>query len=157
MANFTGGEPDALAGPPLFGAIQLPDGSWIRGRGIQQAEPDGPRPSFGLYLGVRYAPEWQHQRVDWPDFWLPRDARTTARTLQEVHNLARSGAAVEIACAGGRGRTGTAIACLAILAGVRPEKAVSWTRQNYRAGAVEMPWQRSWVRNFPSLLGKSPG
>jgi hypothetical protein len=36
---------------PLVGAIILPDGTPIRGRGRRQALPAGPLPDFGLYLG----------------------------------------------------------------------------------------------------------
>lgn len=58
----------------LPAAVQLPDGGWIRGRGCA-ADPGGPCPDFGLYLGVDYRPGWPHEHLVWPDFWLPRDAR----------------------------------------------------------------------------------
>lgn len=53
---------------------------------------------------------------------------------------------VEIACSGGVGRTGTAIAVLAIMSGIPPEDAVEWVRRNYHRRAVETPWQRQWGR-----------
>ena len=55
---------------------------------------------------------------------------------------------VEITCGGGTGRTGTVIACMAVLAGVPVEAAVAWTRAHYRPRAVETPWQRRWVGWF---------
>jgi protein-tyrosine phosphatase len=55
---------------------------------------------------------------------------------------------VEIACGGGRGRTGTALACLAVLDGVPPEEAVDFVRRHYDGHAVETPWQRRYVRRF---------
>lgn len=55
---------------------------------------------------------------------------------------------VEIACAGGRGRTGTALACLAIIDGVPAEDAVAFVRERYHRRAVETPWQRRYVRRF---------
>lgn len=55
---------------------------------------------------------------------------------------------VEIACGGGRGRTGTALACLAVLDGVPAEDAVDFVRRNYDRHAVETPWQRRYVRRF---------
>jgi len=55
---------------------------------------------------------------------------------------------VEIACGGGRGRTGTAIACLAVLDGIPSSRAVLWTRQQYGRRAVETPWQRRFVARF---------
>lgn len=114
--------------------------------------PAGPDPDFGLYLGVDYQPAWQHQVIDWPDFWLPRDPRHSAGLLRHAHERALAGRRVEIACAGGRGRTGTALAALAILAGVEPDQAVRWVREHYDRRAVETPWQRRWVRRFPQLL-----
>ena len=55
---------------------------------------------------------------------------------------------VEVACHGGHGRTGTALACLAILDGVRPAEAVRYVRQHYHPRAIETPWQRRYVRQF---------
>lgn len=55
---------------------------------------------------------------------------------------------VEVACAGGRGRTGTALACLAVLDGVPADRAVAFVRRNYDAHAVETPWQKRYVRRF---------
>jgi protein-tyrosine phosphatase len=56
---------------------------------------------------------------------------------------------VEIACGGGKGRTGTALACLAVLDGVPPSEAVAYVRAGYHRWAVETPWQRRYVRTFP--------
>jgi protein-tyrosine phosphatase len=130
----------------------LPDGTLIRGRGLRRPAPAGPDPDFGLYLGVDYRPNWRHQHISWPDFRLPRDPRQAARLLQCAYQDARAGHRVEIACAGGRGRTGTALAAITILAGTRPDRAVAWVREHYDHRAVETPWQRRWVRRFPQLL-----
>lgn len=138
--------------PPLPGATRLPDGAWVRGRGIRKPPPPGPQPTYGLYLGVDYAPVWPHDRLDWPDFRLPRDRVRAAALIRHAHQAALAGGRVEIACAGGHGRTGTVIAALAILSGVAPADAVSWAREHYDRHAVETPWQRRWVRRrFPSL------
>jgi protein-tyrosine phosphatase len=55
---------------------------------------------------------------------------------------------VEIACRGGTGRTGTALACLAVLDGVPAEDAVAFVRRHYRPRAVETRWQRRFVLRF---------
>jgi protein-tyrosine phosphatase len=55
---------------------------------------------------------------------------------------------VEIACRGGIGRTGTALAALAVLDGLAPPAAVAWVRQAYHPRAVETPWQRGWLRRL---------
>jgi hypothetical protein len=153
---------DAPAGrpvnePPLVGAFQLPDGSWIRGRGLRNPLPDGPTPDFGLYLGsggLRRRHEsglrWQHAWIEWPDFLLPRDREQAVQRIRELHERARAGAAVEVACGGGIGRTGTVVACLAVLAGVDPAGAVAWAREHHHHRAVETPWQRRWVLRFPT-------
>jgi protein-tyrosine phosphatase len=55
---------------------------------------------------------------------------------------------VELACAGGHGRTGTALACLAVLDGVPGPRAVSFVREHYDRHAVETAWQRRFVARF---------
>ncbi len=45
----------------------------------------------------------------------------------------------------GHGRTGTALACLAVLDGVAPGEAVAYVREGYHRQAVETPWQYRYV------------
>ncbi|NUT92291.1 MAG: protein tyrosine phosphatase [Saccharothrix sp.] len=133
----------------LSGAIQLPDGAWIRGRGLRKPAPED-TPSFGLYLGTsRREMPWPHEWVDWPDFRLPRSPERAVEQIRALHARALAGEDVEVACGGGVGRTGTVVACLAVLAGVPAGEAVAWTRAHYRKGAVETPWQKRWVARFP--------
>jgi protein-tyrosine phosphatase len=132
-------------------AVTLPDGTVVYGRGRREPRPQGPPPTFGLCLGRdrgSYRPSWRLEWVDWPDFRLPRDPEAAAAAIRRAHALARDGERVEITCGGGTGRTGTVIACLAVLAGVPGEDAVAWTRTHYRRHAVETPGQRRWVRRF---------
>lgn len=147
---------------PLAGAIALPDGTVVRGRGRREPLPDGPHPDHGLYLGrppdqqrtgmlrrtEPWRPGWPADWIDWPDFRTPRDVRQAAVMIGRAYRLARAGRRVEIACGGGTGRTGTVIACMAVLAGVPGEEAVAWTRRHYRRRAVETPGQRRWVGWF---------
>ena len=137
----------------LTNAIELPDGTWIRGRGLRDPAPDD-TPGYGLYLGSRRlrrrhdaALTWCHDWIEWPDFLLPRDRAAAVRQIGKLHEEAQAGRA-EVACGGGVGRTGTVIACLAVLSGLPPEEAVAWTRANYNKRAVETPWQRRWVGNY---------
>ena len=90
---------------------------------------------------------WETRWVRWPDFRLPSDRSDAASALRDAWERAGSGR-VEIACAGGLGRTGTALACLAILDGLPGEQAVAWVREYYAARAVETPWQRRYVARF---------
>jgi len=55
---------------------------------------------------------------------------------------------VEVACNGGRGRTGTALACLAVPDGVPASNAVRYVRRHYDLRAVETPGQRRFVDRF---------
>ncbi|PSL48667.1 protein-tyrosine phosphatase [Saccharothrix carnea] len=145
-----------MSDAPLAGGLRLPDGSWVRGRGLRHPTPAGPVPDFGLYLGsarLRRAHDavlsWPHTWLEWPDFRLPRDRDAAVREIRALHARARAGEAVEVACGGGVGRTGTALACLAVLAGTDPAHAVAWTRRHHHPRAVETPWQRRWVTRFP--------
>lgn len=132
--------------------VALPDGSLVRGRGVRYPLPDGDRPDFGLYLGVDYDPSWEHVWLDWPNHFLPRDHVAAAGVIGEVFERLREGQRVEVACLEGRGRTGTVMACLAVLAGVRADHAVSWVRSHYNAKASRPPWQRQYVLRFPQLV-----
>jgi hypothetical protein len=132
--------------------VRLPSGRLVRGRGLRDGLPPGPLPEFGLYLQARTAPEvpWEARLLRWPDFRLPADRAEAREVLAEVWELAAR-RRVEIACGGGRGRTGTALACLAVLdspGGPGPADAVAWVRRHYHPHAVETPWQRRYVRRF---------
>lgn len=83
----------------------------------------------------------------WPDFRLPTNRADAADALREAWHRA-PGERVELVCGGGRGRTGTALACLAVLDGVPPGEAVAFVRAHYHPGSVETPWQRRYVRGF---------
>lgn len=151
----------------LRGAIALPDGTLIRGRGRREPLPAGPLPDFGLYLGrppgrpsrvlhrPAWQPDWPAEWLDWPDFGTPRDDTLAAEGIERAYVRARDGQRVEVACSGGTGRTGTALACMAILAGHPGEKVIIWVRQNYRPRAVETPGQRRWIRWFANRAGLS--
>jgi len=135
---------------PGPGVVQLPDGVRLRGRGLRRSAPPDPPPDWGLYLlGSKPPPTpWPARWLLWPDFWLPRDSEDARSALAEAYARAAAGARVEIACGGGRGRTGTALACIAQLAGVDADLAVAWVRERYDSRSVETPWQRRYVRRF---------
>lgn len=132
------------------GVVELPDGTRLRGRGLRRGRAPQPPPQWGLYLLGRPPPAlpWPSRWVRWRDFWLPADRDEARAAFAEAHRRARAGGRVEIACDGGRGRTGTALACIAQLAGVPPEEAVAWVRSRYDRRAVETPWQRRFARRF---------
>src|SRR5688572_16020355 len=118
------------------GLLTLPSGRGVRGRAWREL-PAGTQPELGLYLLPRppAATPWESRWVRWPDFALPTDPAQLREALVDL--LARCGdERAEVACLGGTGRTGTALACLAVLDGVPPAEAVDFVRRGYRPKAV---------------------
>lgn len=130
--------------------MEFPDGARLRGWGLRYGPPPDARPDWALYLLAREptAAPWSGHWLRWPDFWLPLNARGARAALEDAHRRASAGRRVAIICGGGRGRTGTALACIAQLGGVAAANATAWVRQNYDQRAVETPWQRRYVRRF---------
>jgi hypothetical protein len=127
----------------------LPSGRLVRGRGLRNGPAAGPFPTYGVYLLGKPPPavDWESHWLRWPDFRLPAD-RDEARSVF-ADALERAGSErVEFACSGGRGRTGTALACLAVLDGIPAVDAVDYVRRNYDKHAVETFWQQRFVRRF---------
>ncbi|WP_420752654.1 protein-tyrosine phosphatase family protein [Rhodococcus sp. O3] len=143
--------PEAVApwDPAAAGVLRLPSGRLVRGRGLRHPLPDGPLPTFAVYLQRREPPPtpWPSRWVRWPDFRLPTDHVDAAAAIHEAWERA-AGERVEIACSGGLGRTGTVLACLAVLDGVPRREAVAFVREHYSSRAVETPWQRRYVTRF---------
>jgi Protein-tyrosine phosphatase len=136
--------------PSAAGILRLPSGRLVRGRALSRPLPSGPHPALGVYLLGRRPPAvpWESRWLRWPDFRLPADEADVLPTLTEAWQRAAA-ERVEIACSGGRGRTGTALACLAILDGVRGSEAVAFVRQHYDPHAVETPGQCRYVARWP--------
>lgn len=135
--------------PGSPGVLVLPSGRALRGRGLRKGFPGGAAPELGLYLLARdLGPmDWERVWVPWPDFRLPRDDDAARRAFVRAW-AAAADRRVEVACGGGRGRTGTALACIAVLDGVDPADAVAYVREHYDHRAVETPWQRRYVERF---------
>ncbi|SED37927.1 Protein-tyrosine phosphatase [Streptomyces sp. 2112.3] len=135
------------------GILRFPSGALVRGRGLRHPLPSGPTsapmPTFAVYLLGKQPPrtEWDARWLCWPDFRLPKDRRQARLLFKEALTRAAN-ERVEVACGGGRGRTGTALACMAVLDGVPPDRAVAYVRQHYHPRAVETPWQRRFVLRF---------
>jgi protein-tyrosine phosphatase len=135
--------------PEVRGVVTLPGGRLVRGRGLRRPLPAGPPPDFGLYLlGREPDPTpWPSRWLRWPDFRLPSDPAAARQALVELWERAAE-QRVEVACRGGRGRTGTALACLAVLDGLPAAEAVAYVRRHYDARAVETPCQRRYATRF---------
>jgi protein-tyrosine phosphatase len=128
--------------------IELPDGTVVSASSYRK-EPvvEGYDPTFGVYLDHRWETPWTRVTVDWPDFGVPTDTTKLTAALREALDRARRGELVEVGCLGGHGRTGTAIACLAVLAGLNSDP-VDWVRAAYCDRAVETAEQEEFARKF---------
>ncbi len=139
--------------PDGEGVLVLPSGRLLRGRALRKPVEEPP-PHFGLYL-LRHDPEptpWPYRWVRWPDFRLPSDQADARDALIEAWERSAN-QRVEVGCLGGRGRTGTALACVTVLDGLSPAEAVSYVREHYDRRAGETPWQRRYVARFEPAVG----
>jgi protein-tyrosine phosphatase len=129
--------------------LRLPSGRLVRGRSLRRPALPGPPPQFALCLLGRRPPAvaWEVRWIRWADFWVPSDPADAADALREARQRAAA-ERVEVACPGGRGRTGTALACLAVLDGLPGREAIAYVRRHYDPRSVETPWQRRFVTSF---------
>jgi hypothetical protein len=127
--------------------VVLPDGTTLTAASFDPQDPYSrdPEPDYGLYLDSRWQPPWDHSHIEWPDFGVPESTAAVRESLTAVLGRARSGERVDVGCLGGHGRTGTALACLAVLSGHSAGEAVNWVRANYCPDAVETPEQEAFV------------
>lgn len=130
------------------GVVQLPSGRLVRGRGLRY-DPGGASPTLAVHLTSRPTPEppWERLWIQWRYFWLPTNPDNAARTLRQAYERAYD-ERLEVACDGGVGRTGTALATLCLFEGMEPKTAVNWVREQYHRRAVEVPWQRWFLRRI---------
>lgn len=126
-----------------MGLVTLPAGARVRARRLRDTVSPA---DFALLLADGPVPAWPHRHIHWPEFWIPINRADALDALREAHRRAHAGERVEVTCRGGIGRTGTALAALAVLDGLPSKQAVAWVRANYNRRAVETPWQRLWLR-----------
>jgi protein-tyrosine phosphatase len=126
----------------------LPDGTIVRPRPVRERDPDDSWRDFGLYCDPRWEPSWPSDLIDWPDFGVPSDSTRAAGQIIAAFERARSGQHLEVGCIGGLGRTGTVLACMAVLAGIPPADSIVWVRETYNRNAIETPEQERWVEWF---------
>jgi protein-tyrosine phosphatase len=130
--------------------VTLPSGTELWAVSFDASDPYSrdQTPDFGLYLDEKWAPPWEHAKVPWPDFGVPSDPDALRGRLSAVLAHANVGQRVEIGCLGAHGRTGTTLACLAIIDGHDPDNAVAWVRTTYCGHAIETPEQEAFVGAF---------
>jgi hypothetical protein len=134
--------------------VTLADGTVVLAQGrLGLVASERPRaPDFALYLDARWDGDpdvtWRCTILEWEDFGLPADEEEFASAVVDLHRRAQRGELVEIACYGGIGRTGTVLACLAVLAGIPADEAVAWVRRHYHRSAVETAEQEQLIARF---------
>jgi hypothetical protein len=133
--------------------VTFPDGTLVRSSALADRMANAAWRGYGLYLDARWAPTWPAEVVDWPDLGTPLDDRDATAAIERAFERARRGVNVEIGCLAGRGRTGTVLACMAVLAGVPVDGAVEWVRHRL-AGAVETSAQQAWVDGFAARAAR---
>jgi hypothetical protein len=128
--------------------VVFPDGTAVEARGLRDRREDAPDRDFGLYMDPAWAPTWPAELIEWQDFGVPADPDRATGQVRAAFQRARAGERVEVGCAGGLGRTGTVVGCMAILAGVPSDEAVAWVRANYDERAIETEEQEAFVERF---------
>lgn len=95
------------------GVVRFPDGRSVRGARAAARGAAAP-PDFTVYLLGRDPgePPWASRWVRWPDFRTPASTPDAVAVLAEAWERAAR-ERVEVACGGGVGSTGTALALLA--------------------------------------------
>ncbi|MEX5274590.1 protein-tyrosine phosphatase family protein [Kocuria sp. CPCC 205235] len=130
------------------GVLKLPDGRVVRGTGVRCRRRGASAPEFAIYLLGKdpRIEAWPYRWTKWPEFRTPANTFNAVAALSEAHERAMT-ERVEIACSGGVGRTGTAIALLAVMSGVAADDALAWARAHYHPRAVETRGQKRWLRD----------
>lgn len=116
-------------------------------------------PDLGIYAANCWNPDSVAMFIPWTDYGLPTCSFTVAsRTLQKAWAAALDGEVVEFGCMGGHGRTGTMLACMAILADptMSGDEAVAHVRKVHCTKAVESSQQEWFVRWFAANVRDLP-
>ena len=132
--------------------VRFPDGTVVTACSLAERRESNPDRDFGLYMDAGWRPTWDAHVVQWADFGVPKDSFSAARAITAAFKRATGKERLEIGCDGGLGRTGTVLACMAVLAGVPPSDAVGWVRANYHRKAIETPEQERWIRWFADRI-----
>lgn len=128
--------------------VRFPDGTEITASALSSRSEINLHRDFGLYMDPSWRPTWPADLIAWPDFGVPDHPHRAAEQIVDAFHRARCGQRVEIGCIGGKGRTGTVLACMAVLSGVPADAAVAWVRSHYHPEAVETSAQAAWVEWF---------
>lgn len=116
-------------------------------------------PDLGVYASNCWNPSAPAIFIPWTDYGLPEVSFTrAANALKAAWNAALAGQVVEFGCMGGHGRTGTMLACIAVLADptMSGDEAVAHVRKVHCNKAVEVAQQEWYVRWFAAFVRDLP-
>lgn len=123
---------------------------------LNDSETRNDIPDFGLYADWAWRPYWRQEHIDWSDFGLPYDLDIAAEQIIDAYDKATAGWRVEVGCIGGHGRTGTILACMAVLDGMTPERAIKHVRRKYCHQAIETNDQEWYISWFEAKIKGKP-
>jgi Protein-tyrosine phosphatase len=142
--------------------VALPDDVEVNARSLGSPRARE-QPDYGVYLCAQrvrhrrardWTGTWRATWLDWPPLGVPRDSAAAVAALVEAHQRAARGERVEIACGSGRSRTGTALAALAVCAGLEAEASIAWVKRSYPPARLITRGQRRWLTAAtPALRG----
>lgn len=129
----------------------------IKISGVHQHGPNS-TPDYGLYAYTGWSPKCVAEFIPWQDYGLPTCGYVSAaEAIVRAWDVAAKGQIVEVGCMGGHGRTGTVLACLALLSDpeMTAKAAINWVRKVHCKEAIEtnqqewfIEWFRCWMLNI---------
>ncbi|MDR6939935.1 protein-tyrosine phosphatase family protein [Arcanobacterium hippocoleae] len=140
------------------GVVQFPSGRRIRGRSwkVKAAEEADLSLVLTTVTGQEFASyavfpgSTESMMIDWPDERIPRRGAHAVAQLNEIWERAKD-ERVEITCRTGIGRTGTALAIIAVFEGMDPDAAIEFVQKNYHPDSVKSPAQRGFLREYAAM------
>ena len=134
------------------GVVEFPSGRRVRGRSWHH--PVDEYADVTVILTTAPPEEFDSRRdfyggtelifIQWPDYRLPRRPVQAQEQLRGIYERLND-EKIEIVCAGGVGRTGTALAALAIEDGLEPREAIDFVQKNYNSESATSHAQRGWL------------
>lgn len=124
-----------------------------------RSHTEGTTPDLGCYAYGGWNPASPALFIPWQDYGLPTCSyETAARSIKMAFDAAKSGDTVEVGCMGGHGRTGTILACMAVMADeeLTGQAAVKYIQATHCTKAVETSTQEWFVRWFRAWYYGTP-
>ena len=111
-------------------------------------------PDFALYLDNSWDSPGLAYILYWPDRELPPESLwgATVHAIVDTYKKAQAGLMVDVGCIGAHGRTGTVLACMAVLDGMNYLEAIEFVREAHCSKAIETDEQEWFVNYFQVVI-----